>query len=130
MVARRASKFPKRKFNESWIGVALVKANSQHRGKRKIGAKFCPAFLKGKRSGRRSQFLFGTKTFDRKITARLRTNFVRRMPISPTKPNTESETGKEAVERLRAKRLVASRRVRLQKKHCPPYIRTSISWLT
>src|SRR5262249_31868648 len=99
-------------------------------GKKKIDAKFCPAFLKEGRSGRRSQFLFGTKTLDPKITAKSRANFDRPMPITLTRPNTESETGRAAVARLRAKRSVAWRQVRLQRKHCPPSMRTSILWLT
>src|SRR6267142_7070350 len=130
MVARHASKFPKRKFNESWIVVARVKANSRLSEKRKTDANFCPAFLKAERSGRRSQFLFGTKMLDPKITAKSRANFDRRTPIILTKPNTESETGRAAVARLRVKQSVASRRVRSQEKHCPPYTRTSNSWLT
>src|SRR6266480_3598715 len=130
MVARRASKFLKPKFNESWIVVARAKAKSRLSAKRKTDANFCPAFLKVKRSGRRSQFLFGTETLDRKITAKLRANFDRRTPITPMRPNTESETGRAAVARLRARRLVASRPVRLQKKHCRHCMRTSNSSLT
>src|SRR5436190_2461204 len=127
MVARRASKFLKPKFNESWIVVARAKANSLLSAKRKTDANFCPAFLKVKRSGRRSQFLFATKTLDPKITTKLHGNFDRHMPITLTKPNTESEIGRAAVERLRAKRSVASRRARLQKKPCPLCMRNSNS---
>src|SRR5258705_13060348 len=130
MAARHASKFPKRKFNESWIVVARVKANSRLSEKRKTDANFCLAFLKAERLGRRSQFLFGTKMLDPKITAKSRANFDRRTPIIPTRPNTESETGRAAVARLRVKQSVASRRVRLQRKHCQRCTRTSHSWLT
>ena len=42
----------------------------------------------------------------------MRANFDRRMPISPTKPNTEFETGRAAVALPRAKRSVASRPAR------------------
>ena len=41
------------------------------------------------------------------------------MPITHTRPNTESETGRAAVAPLRVKRLVASRQVRLQKEYYP-----------
>src|SRR6266576_7230584 len=123
MVARRASKFLKPKFNESWIVVARAKANSRLSEKRKTDANFCPAFLKAERSGRRSQFLFGTKTLDPKITAKSRANFDRRMPITLTRLNTESETGRAEVARLRVKRSVVSRRVRLRKKYCRPCTR-------
>src|SRR5215211_753700 len=104
MVARREWKFPKRRFNENWIVVAQVKVNSVRSGKKKIDAKFYRAFLKEKRSGRRSQFLSGTKTLDRKITGKSRANFDHRMPITLTRPSTESETGRVAVAHLREKR--------------------------
>src|SRR5439155_945599 len=93
----------------------IASAPARKSAKRKTGANFCPAFLKAEHSGRRSQFLLGTKTLDPKITAKSRANFDRRMPITLTRPNTESETGRGAVARLRVKRSVASRRVRLQK---------------
>src|SRR5258705_4832368 len=118
MVVRHASKFPKRRFNESLIVVAPVKANLRLSAKRKTGANFCPAFLRAERSGRRSPFLFGTKTLDPKTTAKSRANFDRRMPITLTKPNTEFETGRAAVARLRVKRSVASRRARLRREQC------------
>src|SRR5260370_24132225 len=130
MAARHALKFPKRKFNESWIVVARVKANSRLSEKRKTDANFCLAFLKAERSGRRSQFLLGTKMLDPKITAKSRTNFDRRTPITPTRPNTESEIGRAAVARLLARRLVASRRGRVAKKNCPPCVHTSHSSLS
>src|SRR5205809_1551692 len=104
MVARRSSKSLKPKFNESWIVVARAKANSRLSAKRKTDANFCPAFSKVKRSGRRSQFLFETKTLDPKITAKSRGNFDRRMRITLTRRNTESEIGTAAVARLRARR--------------------------
>src|SRR5438094_894997 len=130
MVARHASKFPKQKFNEIWIVVAQVKANLRLSAKKRTDANFSRAFLKAEHSGRRSLFLLGTKTLDPKITAKSRANFDRRTPITLTRPNTEFETGRAAVARLRVKRSVASLRVRLQKKHCPPCTRTSNSWLT
>src|SRR6476646_1962369 len=127
MVARHASKFPKRKFKESWIVAARGKANRRLSAKKRTGARFCQAFLKGEHSGPRSPFLSGTKTLDLRITVKSRANFDRRMRITPTRQSTESETGRAAVARLRVKRSVASRRARLQKKLCPPYTETSIS---
>src|SRR2546430_16311274 len=124
MVARHASKFPKQKFNEIWIVVAQVKANLRLSAKKRTDANFSRAFLKAEHSGRRSLFLLGTKTLDPKITAKSRANFDRRTPITLTRPNTESETGRGAVARLRVKRSVASRRGGLQKKKFPPFIRT------
>ena len=66
----------------------------------------------------------------RKITAKSRENFDRRMPITHTRPRTESETGRAAVAPLRVKRLVASRQVRLQKGYYPSFTRTSSRSLT
>src|SRR5215467_8568308 len=108
MVAHRVSRFPKRRFNETWIAAVRVRANSLRSAKKKTSAKFCPAFLKEKRSALRSQFSFATKTLDRKITARSRANFDPRTPITPTKRNTEFETGMAAVARLRVKPSVVS----------------------
>ena len=62
--------------------------------------------------------------------AKSRANFDPRMPITLTKPNTGSETGKAAVAPLRVKQSVVLRRVRLQKKYCPRCTRTSKSSLT
>src|SRR5262249_55993850 len=93
-------------------------------------AKLWKAFWKVERWGKRWQFLFGTKTLDRKITAKSRESFDRRTPITLTRLNMESETGRAAVARLPAKQSVASQRVRSQKKRCPPFMRTSNSWLT
>src|ERR1700741_3447757 len=113
MVARRASKFPKRKFNETWIVVVRVKAKSVRNGKKKIDAKFYRAFSKEKRSGPRLPYLLGTKMLDRKTIAKSQSNFDHRMPITLTSPNTGSETGRAVAARLRVKRLVAWRLVRL-----------------
>src|SRR5215813_763928 len=118
MVARRALRFLRRRFNETSIAVAQAKASSRRSGKRKIDAKFYPAFLKGKRSALRSQFLSGTKMLDLKITARLQANFALPTPITLTRPNTEFETGRAAVAPRHAKQLVGSRRVQLRRRFC------------
>src|ERR1043166_5278320 len=96
MVARHALRFLRRRSNETSIAVARAKASSRHSGKRKIDAKFYPEFLKGKRSALQSQFLSGTKMLDLKITARSQANFALRTPITLTRRNTESETGRAA----------------------------------
>src|SRR5437868_5112021 len=108
MVARRASKFLKPKFNESWIVVARAKAKSRLSAKRKTDANFCPAFLKEERSAHPLPFLFGTKTLDPKITVKSRANFDRRTPITLTRPSMEFETGRAVAAHLRAKRSGAS----------------------
>src|SRR5438270_9297590 len=116
MVVRLGSRSPNLIFKKSWIGVVRVKANSRPSGKRRTGARFSPAFLKGRRSGPLSQLQFGTKTLDLKITSRSQANFGRHTPIILTRPNTESETGTAAVARLRAKRLDASPQARLRER--------------
>src|SRR5205807_3470548 len=117
--ARRKSTSPKPKFNESWIGGVRVKANSQHSGKRKTGARFSPAFSMERRSALLSHLQFGTRTLGLKITARSQANFDRRMPITLMRPNTESEIGRAAVARLRAKLLAAQPQAQCRQRPCP-----------
>src|SRR6266576_3339842 len=104
MAARRKSTSPKPTFNESWIGGARAKANSRHSGKRKTDARFCPAFLKGRHSVLLSPLPFGTRMLGLKITGRSQANFDPHTPIILMRPNMESETGRAAAARQRAKR--------------------------
>src|SRR6266436_3236681 len=127
MVVRPGSKSRNLIFNESWTAVARVKANSRPSGKRKTGARFCPAFLKAGRSALRSQLRFGTETLGLKITPRSQANFARHTPIILMRRNTEFETGRAAVARLRAKRLDGSPQARLRKKYCLRCLPTSKS---
>src|SRR6266516_592192 len=115
MVVRRGSRSPNLRFKKSWIGVVRVKANLRPSGRRKTSARFSLAFLKGKRSGLPSHLRFGTETLGLKITLRSQANYGRHTPITLMRPNTESETGRVAVARLRAKRSDASPRARLRK---------------
>src|ERR1041385_7020577 len=131
MVVRRESTFAKRTFNTSWIAVAPAKANLRRSGKRKTDARFSRAFSKGKHLALLSRLWFAIKMLDLKITARSQTNFGRPMPTTPTRPNTEFETGREAAARLRVKQLVESRRVRLRRKYyqaCTRISRSSLMW--
>src|SRR5947207_11247113 len=109
MVAHQRSTSPKRRFNASSIGAGPAKAKSRPSEKRKIVAKFCPAFLKVKRSARQLGSLFATKTRGRGITPRQKKNFGRRTPISLTRRNTEFETGRAEDARRREKRSGGSR---------------------
>src|SRR6266581_292141 len=97
MVALPESKSRNLIFNESWTAVARAKANSRPSGKRKTGARFCPAFLKARRWGLLSQLQFGTETLGLKITSRSQANFARHTPIILMRRNTEFETGRAAV---------------------------------
>src|SRR6516164_8956667 len=108
MVARQRSTSPKQRFNANWIAVVPVKVKLPRNGRRKIAAKFFPAFLKARRSVRRLQFWFATKMRDRRIMPRSQRNFGRRMPISLTRPSTELEIGRVVDVRQLAKRSPAS----------------------
>src|SRR6266404_4514914 len=100
MVARPRSTSQKLRFSASWIDVDQVKAKSPHSEKKKIGAKFCPAFLKAKLSVHRSAFWFATKTLVQKIMLLSRKRFARHTPTSLTKRSTEFETGRAGDARL------------------------------
>src|SRR5437667_9875825 len=104
MAAPPGSKSRNLTFNENWTGVVRVKANSRHSGKRKTGARFCPAFLKARRLGLLSQLPSGTETLGLKTTSRVQTNFGRHTPIMLMRRYTGSETGRAEVARRRPKR--------------------------
>src|SRR5580700_6808466 len=118
MVVRRRSTSLKQRFSASSIAVALVKVESQRSGKKKIVAKFFPAFLREKRLGRRSQCWFATKTHARKITQRSPRRFGHRMPISPTRPNTGFEIGRVGAALLLARQSGVWQRVQLREEFC------------
>src|SRR6266496_748029 len=118
MVAPPESKSRNLTFNGNWTAVARVKANSRPSGKRKTGARFCPAFLKARRSGLLSQLQFGTETLGLKIISRSQANFARHTPIILMRRNTEFETGRAAVARPRAKQSDESPQARLRKGYC------------
>src|SRR2546421_12888123 len=94
MVVRPRSTSPKPTFNASWIGDVPGKVKSRRNVRRKIVAKFFREPSKAKRSARRSEFWFAIKMPGRRITPRSQKNSGHRTPISPTKQNTESETGR------------------------------------
>src|ERR1700738_2288006 len=105
MVARRRLTSLKWRFSATSIDADRGKAKSLRSGRKKIVAKFFLAFLKEKRSARRSHSLCATKMRVRKIMQRSRRHFAHHTPILPTKPNTEFETGRAAVAPRRAKQL-------------------------
>src|SRR5438309_11929925 len=119
-----------RRFNESWIAVAQAKANSLRNGRKKIVARFFPAYSKAKRLAHRLRFWSAIKTLGRRITWRSQENFDRHMPILLTKPNMEFATGRVAVARRRARPLAGSQRAQLQKRYCRRFTRSSRSSLT
>src|SRR5438445_4373527 len=94
MVVHRRLTSPKLTFNASWIGVVPVKAKLQRNDKRRTAAKFSPAFLKEKRSGRRSGSSFVTRMPDRRIMLKSQANFDHHTRTSPMKRSTEFETGR------------------------------------
>src|SRR6266700_1518368 len=108
-----------RRFNESWIAVARVKANSLRNGRKKIVARFFPAYSKVKRLAHLLRFWCAIKTLGRRITWRSQENFGRHMPISLTRPNMEFATGRVAVARWRARPLAGSQRAQSRKRIDP-----------
>src|ERR1700736_4451303 len=93
MVVRRRSTSPRWIFSASWIGAARGKAKSRPNGRRKIVAKFFPESWRAKRSARRLECSFATKTRGRRITPRSQKNSDRRTQTLLTKGNTESGIG-------------------------------------
>src|SRR5439155_14134333 len=113
-----------RRFNESWIAVAQAKANSLRNGRKKIVARFFPAYSKAKRLAHLLQFWSAIKTLGRRITWRSQENFDRHMLISRTRPNMEFGTGRVGVARRRARPLAGSQRAQLRKRYCRPFTRS------
>src|SRR6266496_5847907 len=107
-----------RRFNESWIAVARVKANSLRNGRKRIVARFFPVYSKAKRLGHLLRFWCAIKTLGRRITWRSEANFDRPMLISLTRPNMEFGTGSFAVARPPARPSAVSQRVQPPKSHC------------
>src|SRR6266576_3302602 len=106
-----------RRFNKSWIAVAQAKANSLRNGRKKIVARFFPAYSKAKRLAHLLRFWCAIKTLGRRITGRSQENFDRPMLISLTRPNMEFGTGRAAVARRRARPSAGSQRVQSRKRY-------------
>src|SRR5262250_1583372 len=110
MVAHRISTFPISTFNGSWIDEGRGKAKSRRNEKKRIAAKFLPAFSQTRRSARPSRFWYATKMLGPKITSRSQANSGRHMRTLATRQNTAFETGKVAAVRLPAKPSAGSQR--------------------
>src|SRR5206468_7205981 len=120
----------KRRFSRSWIAAALVKAKSPRNGKRKIVARFFPAYSKARRSAHPLRFWCATKTRARRITRRSQENFDRHMLISLTRPNMEFAIGRVAAARRRARPSDGSQPAQSRERYCRYYTLSSRSSLT